>query len=287
MNTESLYKSARGESAVMALYADVLAHWPVPQQTLRLPTRHGETFVIASGDPAAPPLVMLHGAASNALAWAGDVTAYCAHFRTYAVDIPGDPGRSAPNRLAWDGPGYAEWLEDVLDGLHIQTTALLGISQGGWTALKYATYHPARVERLVLLAPGGVVPTRLSFILAAIVLSPLGRWGARRLNQIVFGRQAIHPEALKFMEAIMTHFKPRIGPEYLFRDDELRRLAMPILLLGGTEDAIRPMHQVAARMCRLAPQVEATLIPGMGHVLVGMPERVLPFLLPITAPQPA
>jgi pimeloyl-ACP methyl ester carboxylesterase len=248
MNTESIYKSPAGKSQIMALYDAVLARWPVPYETFNLPTRHGETFIIASGEVSAPPLVLLHGSASNAVSWVGDVPEYSQHFRVYAVDLPGEPGKSAENRPAWDGPGFAEWLEDVLDGLKIQKTALLGISQGGWTALRFATTRPERVTRLVLLAPGGVMPARSSFILKAILLSMLGRWGAERINRIVFGKQTIHPDAVKFMDAILTHFKARIGKEYLFSDDELKHLNMPTLLIGGTEDALIPMESVMPRM---------------------------------------
>lgn len=278
MTTESIYKSPAGEREIMALYDVALARWPVAHEIFNLPTRHGKTFIIASGEMSAPPLVLLHGAASNAVSWVGDVAVYSSHFRVYAVDIPGDPGKSAQNRLAWDGPGYAEWLEDVLDGLKIQKTALLGLSQGGWLALKFATYCPERVDKMVLLTPGGVMPTRLSFILKAVFFSMFGRRGAEKLNRIVFGKQPIHPEAVKFMNAIMTHFKARIDKEYLFSDDELKRLDMPILLLGGTEDVIRSMGEVVARMEKFAPKVEATLIPHMGHVLINMIERIIPFL---------
>jgi pimeloyl-ACP methyl ester carboxylesterase len=278
MNTESIYKSPAGKSRIMALYEAVLAHWPVPCETFTLPTRHGETFIIASGERFAPPLVLLHGSASNAVSWVGDVAKYSQRFRTYAVDLPGEPGKSTENRPAWDGPGFAEWLDDVLDGLKIQKMALLGISQGGWTALRFATTRPERVTRLVLLAPGGVMPTRPSFILKAVILSMFGRWGAERINRIVLGKQPIHPEAVKFMNAIMTHFKARIGKEYLFSDDELKRLNMPTLLFGGTEDALIPMESVIPRMQKLVPQLKAVLIPGMGHALINMTERIIPFL---------
>ncbi len=278
MTTTSIYKSPAGEREIMALYDAALARWPVAHETFTLATRHGETFRIASGERTAPPLILLHGAASNAVSWAGDVAAYSAHCRVYAVDIPGDPGKSAPNRLPWDGPGYAEWLEDVLDGLGAHKAALLGLSQGGWTALKFATCRPERVDRLVLLTPGGVVPTKPSFILNAIVLSMFGRWGAERLNRKVLGKQPMHPEAERFMNTIMTHHIARIDKEYIFSDAELRRLDMPVLLLGGTEDVIRPMAAVAARLEKLVPKLEAELIPQAGHVLVNMAERVLPFL---------
>lgn len=278
MTTGSIYKSPSGEKEIMALYDVALTHWPVAYETFTLPTRHGKTFIITSGEGTAPPLILLHGAASNAVSWLGDVAGYSSHFRVYAVDIPGDPGKSAQNRLAWDGPGYAEWLEDVLDGLKIKKTALLGLSQGGWLALKFATYCPERVDKMVLLTPGGVVPTRISFILKAVFFSMFGRWGAEKLNRIVLGKQPIHPEALKFMGAIMTHFKARIDKEYLFSDDELKRLDMPILLLGGTEDAIRSMSGVVTRMKKFAPKLEVILIPHTGHVLINVTERVNPFL---------
>jgi pimeloyl-ACP methyl ester carboxylesterase len=278
MKTESIYKSLAGHREIMALYDAVLAHWPVAHETFNLPTRHGDTFVIASGEKSAPPLILLHGSASNAVSWVGDVAEYSSHFRVYAVDLPGEPGKSTQNRPAWDGPGYAEWLEDVLDSLKIPKTALLGLSQGGWTALKFATSRPERVTRLVLLAPGGIIPTRPAFILKAVILSMFGRWGAEKINRIVFGKQTIHPEAVKFMNAIMTHFKARIDKEYLFSDDELKRLNMPTLLIGGAEDALIPMESVIPRMQKLVPQLKAVLIPDMGHALINMAERVIPFL---------
>ncbi|MBN2115566.1 MAG: alpha/beta fold hydrolase [Anaerolineales bacterium] len=279
MNAESIYKSPAGEKEIMALYDAVLARWPVPHETFRLPTRHGKTFVIASGEASASPLILLHGAVSNAVSWVGEVPAYSPCFRVYAVDLPGEPGKSAPNRPAWEGPAFAEWLEDVLDGLKIQRTALLGISQGGWTALKFATCRPERVSKLVLLAPGGVMPTRPSFIRKAIFLSMFGKWGGKKINRMVLGKDPMHPEAVKFMDALMTHFKPRVEKEYLFSDEELQRLDMPVLLLGGTQDAIFPMEGVARRLGKLVPRLETVLLPGMGHALVSMNERVLPFLM--------
>lgn len=279
MNTASIYKSPAGKQEIMALYDAVLARWPVAFETFHLPTRHGETFVIASGNPSAPPLVLIHGSVSNATSWVAEFPAYSQHFRVYAVDLPGEPGKSAQNRPAWEGPAFAEWLEDILNGLKIQKTALLGISQGGWTALRFATCHPDRVSKLILLAPGGIMPARTSFILKAIFLSWFGRRGGEKINQFVLGKDAIHPEAVKFMDAMMTHFKPRVEKEYIFADEELKRLDMPVLLLGGTDDVICDVEKAVKRLKKLAPRLETILLPGVGHVLVNMNERVLPFLM--------
>ena len=163
---------------------------------------------------------------------------------------------------------FAEWLEDLLDGLEVAKASLLGLSQGGWTALRFATCCPERVEKLVLLAPGGVAPARASFILRAVVLSMCGRRGAEALNRIVFNGQPIHPEAAHFMDVIMTHFRARIGAQPMFTDDELRRLTMPVLLIGGARDAILPSEKTAARLSSLLPHLEAHLLPEAGHALI-------------------
>ena len=69
------YRSAEGERAVQAIYGRALERWPLPLERRRAPTRHGETFVFEFGKPGAPPLVLLHGAASNSAMWAGAAAA--------------------------------------------------------------------------------------------------------------------------------------------------------------------------------------------------------------------
>lgn len=278
MNLPPNYKSAAGEQAVMALYDKLLAGWPIPYTTAMLPTRHGDTHVIASGPAAAPTVLLLHGAASNALAWTGDVAALSRTLRVYAIDLPGEVGRSAPNRPPWAGPAYVEWLEDVLAGLGVAHAALVGISQGGWTALKFATAQPQRVSRLVLLAPGGVAPVRSSFLLAALPLSLLGRRGGEAISRIVRGSQPVHPAAVEFMNVIMTHFKSRVGSLPTFSDEELVRLTMPTLLILGEQDALFDSAKIAARLQRLLPQLSVRLLPDVGHVLHGL-EDLTPFLV--------
>ena len=93
-----IYTSPDGARAVEQRYRELLDGWPVPADHLRVPTREGETFVVASGRADAPPLVLLHGSGSNALMWAPDVAAWSERFRVYAVDLIGEPGLSAPAR---------------------------------------------------------------------------------------------------------------------------------------------------------------------------------------------
>ncbi|MBI5549098.1 MAG: alpha/beta hydrolase [Deltaproteobacteria bacterium] len=278
MSLAPVFKNAESRRILMAAYEEHLARWPVPAETREVPTRHGSTSVISSGNRSGPSLVLLHGAASNALMWIADVAELGLSHRVHAVDIIGEPGRSAPTRLPYAGSGYADWLADVLDGLGLRTTRLAGISQGAWLALSFATRHPERVERLVLLSPASVVRDRLTFLLRVLPLLLLGRRGHRVINRIVAAPEKLHPDAMAYMDLILAHTSPRLDSSPLFADDELRRLTMPVLLLGGEQDAIRDCRAIAARLQGLASRVETCLLPNAGHVLVGAAPRMLAFL---------
>lgn len=279
-NRTSFYKTPAGERAVMALYDTALKHWSVAYETRMLPTRHGDTFVVASGSTASPALVLLHGAGSNSSIWAADVSDYSTCFRVYAVDLPGEAGKSAPIRPAWETPAFAEWLGDVLDGLKIKHTVLVGISQGAWTALKFAVTAPHRIDKLVLMTSGGIVADRRSFLPRVMLLMLLGRRGIQQLVRALFGEQPVPDGVIDIVVQISSQFKPRIGVLPIFSDQELRQLTMPILLLGGTRDIIRDLARIESRLRNLVPQLEVTITSGAGHALLNTTGRVLEFLVP-------
>ena len=98
--SRTVFRSEVGEQAVHALYRQVLDGWPTPRDELRLPTREGETFVVACGPRDAPPLVLLHGGQSTAAVWMFDYLLWSS-FRCYAVDMIGEAGFSAPCARRW------------------------------------------------------------------------------------------------------------------------------------------------------------------------------------------
>src|SRR5689334_12858789 len=106
---QGIYKSPEGEQAIKDRYRRFLQHWPVANQHIRIPTREGETFVIASGPEGAPPVILLHGTAFNSIMWMGDVAAWSQFFRVYAVDIIGDAGLSAPSRPSYASDAHTRW----------------------------------------------------------------------------------------------------------------------------------------------------------------------------------
>jgi pimeloyl-ACP methyl ester carboxylesterase len=278
MKMESLYKSDKGRSFVSERYEEVIRYWPVPRERRVIATRHGDTHVIVSGNALAPPLVLLHGTLSNALAWMGDIAAYAERFRVYVVDLVGEPGKSAENRPSWDGPGYLEWITDVVDGLGLGKASFAGISLGAWVAIRFAVSQPQRVERLAIISPGGIAPGRISFLFNAFLLSFFGEKGKKALNRALFGDHPIPEGALDFMLIMASHVNPRFSALPEFTDTELQCLTMPVLLIVGLKDIMLPARRIARRLEKTVSRLTALRVPGGGHALMGTAPETLRFL---------
>ncbi len=275
-----IYKTEAGGRRLIEAYRTMLAAWPVPCEQLTLKTSQGETFVVVSGDKSAPPLLLLHGAGANSLVWFRDIAAWSAHFRVFAVDTIGEPGLSAPSRPPLRSNKYARWLCEVMDGLSLTRASVVGVSLGGWMALDFATRCPERVSRLALLCPGGVGRQRLSFLLKASWLLLLGERGRRKTLVLALGPAAkeMTPQALAYVLAVSKEFKPRASKLPVFRDNVLRRLVMPVLLIVGERDAMLDSAETISRLKRTAPKLEARALPEAGHLILGQTETILAFL---------
>jgi pimeloyl-ACP methyl ester carboxylesterase len=279
----NIYKSAEGARQVEALYREILSRWPMPHQQLRLPTREGETFVMACGPESAPPLLLFHGAGANSAVWIADAPKWAAHFRVYAVDMIGEAGLSAPSRPPLRSEAYVSWLDDVLAGLSLERISLVGLSLGGWLALDYATRRPARVESLALLCPGGIGGRKSGFLLAVMFLQLFGERGRNRAMRLALGplpkNVPVTRNPISDLFALtQKHYHPRREKLPVFTDEELRRLTMPLLVILGGRDAILDSYDTNRRIEKNAPHAQVCFFPESGHLLPGHGGRILDFL---------
>lgn len=102
------------------------------------------------GAPSAPPILLLHGFSSTALAWRNVGEALAERYHVVALDQRGH-GASA-----WDTQGRYTIDDFVADAravsqeLHLAPFVLIGHSMGGSIAYTYAAVHPEDVSRLVI-----------------------------------------------------------------------------------------------------------------------------------------
>lgn len=120
-----------------------------------------DIFVADTGT--GPPVVLLHGGgpgASGVSNYSRNIEPLAQHFRVLVPDMPGY-GRSAKGVDGSDPFGYlADHIRGMLDVLGIDRAHLVGNSYGGACALRLALDTPHRVDKLVLMGPGGVGTTR-------------------------------------------------------------------------------------------------------------------------------
>jgi pimeloyl-ACP methyl ester carboxylesterase len=275
----AIYRTEAGGQRLQERYRQDLAQVPVPAEQLYVPTREGETFVLACGPEQAPPLVLLHGSGANSSHWFADLPAWSRHFRVYSVDLVGEPGLSAPSRPDLGTESSALWLDDVFEALGLEQAALVGLSLGGWTALDYAIRRPGRVARISVGCPGGVGAQRQWRILGAGLLMLCGRRGRELSARYLVGLDRTGDQAvLDEIMAVFTQFRPRTETLPVFSDDALRGLELPIQVTVGERDRMFDSARTARRFAECVPHAQVRVLPGVGHTVMGQTEPVLEFL---------
>jgi pimeloyl-ACP methyl ester carboxylesterase len=281
---KAIYKSPEGRRLVLARYQAFLKYWPVPNEQLHVTTSQGETFVVASGAPDAPALVLLHGGAANCAMWMGEIAAFARSFRVYCIDMVGEPGLSAPVRPSLASDAHAVWLDDVLNHLGVARTSIVGISLGGWLALDYAIRRPARVQRVAVLCPGGIGRQKVGIVFATLLSSLFGKRGKRWLMERILGRTPVDPPPpvkafVDFMALIHRHFRPRMVKMPVFSDSALANLRMPLLAIVGARDVLLDSAGTKRRLEQHAANAQVVYLPEAGHLIMGQTARVLEFLM--------
>ncbi|MGP4018889.1 alpha/beta fold hydrolase [Saccharopolyspora sp. 5N708] len=280
----TIYRSDAGGRLLREHYRRALESWPVDNEQLRVPTCEGETFVIASGPATAAALVLLHGSGSNSTQWMSRISELATHFRVYAIDMIGEPGRSAPSRPPLNSDRYARWLDAVLDFLGLERVRIMGISLGGWLALDYATRRPGRVQRMALSCPTGIGRQRKGFLLGAMLLNPLGRWGQRKVvtGMLGAGLSTMDPaDAAVVIEQVLVvskNYRYRTEVLPVFDDNALRRLTMPLHVVVGELDVMVDSAETKHRLESAAPHATVRLLPGIGHFIPAQAAAELSFL---------
>jgi pimeloyl-ACP methyl ester carboxylesterase len=275
----NIYKSEAGRRAIEAQYRRFIERWPGAHEQRTVATRHGNTFVVVSGNPSAPPLVLFHGSGSNSASWMRDAPVWAQHHRVYAVDMIGEPGLSAPSRPPLASSAYAEWLDDVWDALGLQTASVVGISLGGWLALDFAMRRPHRVTSLSLIAPAGIGAQNRGLLLKVGLLRLFGTRGLLKSLELVSGRRDPLPKPLvDALLLVFRNYRPRMERIPRFSDADLSGLTMPVQVIVGADDAMVNSQETRARVQRCVRHASVVYLEGAGHFLPPQTAAVAAFL---------
>lgn len=258
----------KDEAARMRLetwYQRFLARVDGSVESRHVPTRFGESHVLVAGRAGGPVLVVLHPMRTGAAHLLAELGPALAHFRVIAPDIPDQSVRGLQLRLPLNDDTLAQWLLDVFDALELRDVNLFGVSWGGFVARQTASAAPERVRRLALLVPAGIANgSHLTGLLKMAV--PMIRYRLRpseaNLRRVLGPLVTTwDPEWTGYIAATLNDmaFDARIPP--LASDEALRRLTMPVLVLGGGDDISFPGEAVVRRMVAHVPTIEGEVLP--------------------------
>ena len=235
------------------------------------------------------PVVFLHGGGPGAGSWSNFGTSlpvFAQHRRTLLVDQPGFGHSEKPEFTDHFFSYSANALTALLDELGLQRVHLVGNSLGGGTAVRFALDHPDRVERMALMAPGG---------LNLNLFAPEPTEGVKRLYEFGGGdgpsrdklkrflRTMVHDRSLITDELLEQRYRIASDPESLrammsmgmsfanpdFAERgmlwrEAHRLPHEVLLVWGREDRVNPLDGALAAL-KLIPKARLHVFGECGH----------------------
>ncbi|MEV5833423.1 alpha/beta fold hydrolase [Nocardia sp. NPDC052112] len=236
-----------------------------------------------------PPLLLLHGSGIGVNGWRnyrGNLAVFAEHFHCYILEFPGfgvsDPVDGHPVLTA--GAAVLRFM----DGLGIESAAMIGNSMGGVVAANLAIQHPQRVRKLVTI--GGIGPNIFSSspsegirLLQEFADKPdrdkLLRWlramvydPAVITDEIIEERWAAaqHPDTQKTAAMMYGSAAWDMQQKFLAKSSTppywsmLHKIQCPTLLTWGLDDRVSPPDMALLPM-RQIPDAELHVFPNSGH----------------------
>ena len=191
-----------------------------------------------------PPVVLLHGGASDSRDWLGTMAALSHSHSLYAPDLIGF-GQGSIDNSGYYLSDFVEFALGFIQAMHSDSLVLVGHSLGGRVCLEIALHRPEMVRRLVLIDTVG--------------FSRLARWG------LFLGAAAW------FVRGVLRRAQPY--PKFLKKKcedkdwlclEELPALNIPTLIVWNRRD---PYYSVdgAIKAKELIPQARLEVFQGFGH----------------------
>ncbi len=232
------------------------------------------------------PLVFIHGSGPGASGWSNfhlNQSYFASRgFRCLIPDTLGFGLSSMPE----DAEYHLDWLvngvQRFLSALGIDRFSLVGNSLGGAMCIRLALNAPERVNKMVLMAPGGLEPRERYFemkgirtmLRAVFAEEGISRESMRRVFQLQLWDPALITEELIEERLAVALTQPKRVFETLTVPnlvDQLPNLQCPILALWGMNDQFCPPSG-AWTLANACPDVRVMTLSRCGHwVMVERP----------------
>jgi len=153
----SLSNNSETKNEIEKFYRQKLDELLVCYELKRIETTYGDTCIVITGEKENPPLVLLYGLNSS-VSCVGEMTLNLAgKFRIYTVNVSARPNLSDGLVLNINDDSYGKWMYEILSRFGVRDAFLVGISLGGFVALKFMAFDEKRIAKAFLITPAGIV----------------------------------------------------------------------------------------------------------------------------------
>jgi pimeloyl-ACP methyl ester carboxylesterase len=230
------------------------------------------------GDPAKPPMILLHGIARHAHTFDHIAPAFARDHRVIALDMRGHGDSAWSAEGAYLVQDYVKDLESLVAQLRLRRVTLLGNSTGGRVVQVFAGLHPEAVERLVVEDVGPERPQNIADAFARRVEQESNGWASE--DELVQQLAAANRRTPEPLLRTYAHFgvKPRADGRLVWKRDpnlvkgfvetelweSVSKIASPALyVIGGGSRIVPPETQ--QRLVDTLPTCRVVVMPGLGH----------------------
>jgi len=225
-----------------------------------------------------PAVVFVHGSGPGVNAYSNFFPNYraiaAAGYRCVLPDMIGFGWSSKPDDIDYTLELFVPALREFLDLLKIERCVLVGNSLGGAISMKLAIDHPERVEKLIVMGPGGIEARETYFKMPGIqkmvsqfVGSGFDRPGLRRLLELLaYDPNTITDELLEQRFNILQTQPKAVLARMSITDltPELGKLRGPLLGFWGVEDQFCPASGYE-KILRAVPDSRFIMYSRCGH----------------------
>jgi 3-oxoadipate enol-lactonase len=240
-------------------------------------TSDGRFSYEAGGDPAASPLIFLHGIGGAARAWRGQIADFSNDYRAVAWDMPGYGG-SAPLATVTIAT-LADALQNFLVAIGTSKPFIVGHSIGGMIVQEWLIRHPTAASAVVLAQTSPAFGKadgdwQKSFIEARLGPLSRGETMASLAPGLVAELVGENPDAdgmavARDCMATVPEASYRASMMALLGFDRrhaLKDIEVPALVLSGSRDRNAPAPMMA-KMASYIPRATYVELEGAGHLV--------------------
>ncbi len=266
-----MFKSKQGKDEILRLYDKKLDSLNLDVESITVHTSYGETNILTTGDPANPPIILVHG--SNGCAPIALETYANLHkrFRVFAVDVLAQPNKSADTRLSMKDDSYGKWMNEIIGVLELESVTMAGFSFGGLIILKTLEYDESLIKEVYLSAPAYIVdgnPLKAIFK----VFIPMKRYmKTKKIEHVEKFLAALFTDrdkfAIEFLSKVFLEFEMDFTPVPVIDAKKALAIRTPITIFGADEDLMFPGKKMLKRARKIFPSLKhGRLIEGSKHV---------------------